>query len=104
MMILERDTCCPLFPLSVDYADYIDALYKNLRKRLGRGYDEKNFRWVLGSEVIQSLVAYYGKMLGIPLISYKEGYTLYNIRVEENRANPYAIQIYEDVTEFLERN
>lgn len=105
-MISERDKHYPSFPLTLDYVDYIEALYKNLRKRLRDGYNEKNFYWILGSEVINELSAYYGKSLGSPLTSYpfENKFTLYGIRVEEDRLNTQAIRIYEDITEFLEHD
>ncbi len=106
LMIPERDTYYPSFSLTLDCVDYIDTLYKNLRKRLRNGYNEKNFYWILGSEVVNKLFAYFGRSLESPLSSHphENDFTLYGIRVEENRVNPNTIRIYEDITEFLEHD
>ena len=79
--------------------DYIYALYSNLRNKMRGDFEEKNFLWRLGTEIIREISVSTGRLYYINTT--EQNLTLYGIRVEEDRVNTNAIQLYEDITNFL---
>ena len=59
-------------------------------------YDSNNYKWVLGSAVINDLNAI-SKILFSPY----EKIALFNIEVERDIYNPQRISIYKDITDQL---
>lgn len=76
--------------------DYLNCLYNTLRDARRGKYDYRDYKWVIGYEILQEI--YKPIYIQNTVSSYNEPTFLFGIEVEIDRINPYTIKLYEDIT------
>lgn len=76
--------------------EYLKCLYSTLRDVKKEKYDYRDYKWVIGYEILQEI--YKPIYIQNRVSSYNEPTYLFGIEVEIDRINPYTIKLYEDTT------
>lgn len=77
-----------------DIRGFLQALYCTLRQMKGCHFNSNDYKWRLGTEVINELKL--GTIYSIESL-YEPRY-LYGIEIEIDYKNPHNIQLFEDIT------